>query len=277
MSTEFPHIRVEGDARGRGRQYGEQARERIRLSREAYAEVFAHYAGWDWAKVTDEARRYKPAIAAYDERYLEEMRGIAEGAAMPAEDVLALNVRTEVMFAAKARQAAGVATPHECSSFAVLPEASADGHTLVGQNWDWLLHCFETVVVLEAVQDEGPDFVTVVEAGLLAKAGMNSSGIGLATNALVTDHDVGKPAIPYHVTLRAILDSETISDSLVALQRAPRSASANYLVVHEDGIAIDIEGAPGVAGVALTGDEAEAELHAGRPARSGDGFERNSP
>ena len=37
------------------------------------------------------------------------------------------------------------------------------------------------------MQDDGPDFVTVVEAGLLAKTGMNSSGIGLATNALVTD------------------------------------------------------------------------------------------
>ncbi len=245
MSTVFPHVRVEGGPRERGRQYGEQARDRVRLSLEAYADVFVHYAGWDWAKVTDEARRYEPAIAAYDERYLEEARGIAEGSGVPYEDVLALNVRTEVMFAAKARQAAGVATPHECSSFAVLPEASADGHTLVGQNWDWLLHCFDTVVVLEARQDEGPDFVTVVEAGLLAKAGMNSSGIGLATNALVTDHDVGKPAIPYHVTLRAILDAETISDALVALQRAPRSSSANYLVAHDDGIAIDVEAAPG--------------------------------
>ena len=245
MTTLFPHVRVEGGPRERGRQYGEQARERVALSVEAYREVFAHYAGWDWDKVTEEARRFEPAVAAYDERYLEEMRGIAEGAGLPFEAVLALNVRTEVMFAAKARQAAAAARPHECSSFAVLPEASADGHTLVGQNWDWLLHCFDTVVVLEARQDEGPDFVTVVEAGLLAKTGMSSSGIGLATNALVTDHDVGRPGVPYHVVLRAILDAETISDALVAIQRAPRSSSANYLVAHEDGVAVDVEGAPG--------------------------------
>ena len=245
MTTLFPHVRVEGGPRERGRQYGEQARERVALSVEAYREVFAHYAGWDWDKVTEEARRFEPAIAAYDERYLDEMRGIAEGAGVPFEAVLALNVRTEVMFAAKARQAAAAGRPHECSSFAVLPEASADGHTLVGQNWDWLLHSFDTVVVLEARQDEGPDFVTVVEAGLLAKTGTNSSGIGLATNALVTDHDVGKPGVPYHVVLRAILDAETISDALVAIQRAPRSSSANYLVAHEDGIAVDVEAAPG--------------------------------
>ena len=62
----------------------------------------------------------------------------------------------------------------ECSAFASLPAASAEAHTLVGQNSDWRLHSFDTVVVLEARQDEGPDFVTVVEAGLLAKTGMNS-------------------------------------------------------------------------------------------------------
>jgi isopenicillin-N N-acyltransferase-like protein len=238
----YPHVRVEGGPRERGRQYGEQARDRVRISLEAYAEVFGHIAGWDWEKVTAEAHLYEPAIAAYDERYLEEVRGIAEGAGVGTVDILALNTRSEVMFAAKARQAARA---HECSSIAVLPSASADGHTLIGQNWDWLLHCFDTVVVLEARQDEGPDFVTVVEAGLLAKTGMNSSGIGLATNALVTDQDVGKPAIPFHVILRAILDAETISDTLVAMQRAPRSSSANYLVAHDDGIAIDVEAAPG--------------------------------
>lgn len=245
MSTLFPHVRVEGGPRERGRQYGEQARERAALSVEAYREVFAHYAGWEWDKVTAEARLFAPAIAAYDARYADELRGIAEGAALAFDDVLAINVRTEVMFAATARQAASAGRPHECSALAVLPEASADGHTLVGQNWDWLLHSSETVVVLEAEQNDGPDFVTVVEAGLLAKTGMNSSGIGLATNALVTDQDVGEPGVPYHVVLRAILDAETISDALVAIQRGRRSSSANYLVAHDDGIAVDVEAAPG--------------------------------
>ena len=94
------------------------------------------------------------------------MRGLAEGAGVGYEDVLALNVRTEVMFAAKARQAReAMRQPSECSAFAVLPGASAIGHTLVGQNWDWLLHSFDTVVVLEVEQDDGPNFVSVVEAG----------------------------------------------------------------------------------------------------------------
>jgi isopenicillin-N N-acyltransferase-like protein len=246
----FPHVRVSGDARSRGLAYGEQARDRIATSIRAYEGVFEAYAGWSWPQVRHEAARYQAPIAAFDDRYLEEIRGIADGAGVDLEDVLAINVRTEVMFAAKARaaeagNAAGGRRQGECTAFAVVPEASASGHTLVGQNWDWLLHCFDTVVVLEAEQDEGPNFVSVVEAGLLAKTGMNSSGLGVATNALVTEDDRGEPAVPYHVLLRAFMDAETISDALAAAQRAPRSSSANYLLAHRDGIAVDIEAAPG--------------------------------
>ncbi len=243
----YPHVRVEGGPRERGRQYGEEARALVRRSIEAYAEVFAHYTGWSWERVVEESRAFEQPIAGFEPRYVEELRGIAEGASLRFEDVLALNTRTEVMYSAKARLAVAEAglKLDGCSAFAVLPEASASGTTLVGQNWDWLLHSFDTVLVLEARQDKGPDFVTVVEAGLLAKTGLNSSGIGLATNALATEADRGVPGVPYHVALRAILDAENLSDALAALQRRPRSSSANYLVAHEDGIAVDVEAAPG--------------------------------
>lgn len=242
----IPHVRVGGGHLERGRQYGEQTRDRVRRSIEAYDEVFSHYAGWRWDDVRNEARRYMEPIQRFDGRYLEEIRGIAEGAGVTFEDVLGINVRTEVMFAAKARKAETDARRIDgCSAFAVLPEASDSGHTLIGQNWDWLLHSFDTVVVLEATQDDGPDFVTVVEAGLLAKTGMNSSGIGLTTNALVTDQDEGVPGIPYHLVLRAMLDAENMSDAYAVAQRRFRSSSANYLIASDDGIAVDIEAAPG--------------------------------
>lgn len=251
MNT-FPHVKVSGGPRERGRAYGAQARERIGVSISAYEDVFRAYAGWDWNRVRRESARYEAPIAAFDPRYIEEIRGIAEGAGVDLEDVLCINVRTEVMFSAKARaaeSASGIGgdgqRQGECSAFAVLPEATADGHTLIGQNWDWLLHCFDTVVVLEVEQDEGPNFVSVVEAGLLAKTGMNSSGLGVATNALVTEDDRGEPAVPYHVLLRAFMDCENLSDALAAAQRGVRSSSANYLLAHEDGVAVDVEAAPG--------------------------------
>jgi isopenicillin-N N-acyltransferase-like protein len=240
----FPHVHVEGSARERGRSYGAQARDRVHRSIEAYREVFAAYAGWSWTRVIDHARAYEEPIERFEPMYLEEIRGIAEGAAVDDAEILAINVRTEVMFAAKVRDAGRRSVP-ECSAFAVTPARSGDGHTLIGQNWDWLLHAADTVVVLEAEQPDRPDFVTVVEAGLLAKTGMNSSGIGLVTNALVSDADKGLPGIPYHIALRAILDAETITDVYAVLQRGTRSSSANYLVANADGLAVNIEAAPG--------------------------------
>jgi isopenicillin-N N-acyltransferase-like protein len=116
---------------------------------------------------------------------------------------------------------------------------------ILGQNWDWLMHSAQTLVVLEARPDDGPAFVTVVEAGLLAKTGMNAAGLGLVTNALVTDADTGEPGLPYHVLLRAVLDCGTVTEALKVLQAGLRSSSANYLIAHASGAALDIEAAPG--------------------------------
>src|SRR5215475_12004396 len=247
---QYPHIRVAGSAEQRGRQYGEQARDRVRRSVSAYREVFAELAGWEWDTVRAEAAKFQAPIAAFGPQYLAEMRGIAEGAGLDFGDVLAINVRTEVMFAAKARQAAASTGPArtgpaECSAFAVAPAPGRAGPTLLGQNWDWLPHTAETVVVLEVRQDDAPDFVTVVEAGLLAKTGMNAAGLGLVTNAMVTDADLGEPGLPYHVLLRAMFDCATVAEALRVLASGPRSSSANYLLAHASGTAVNIEAAPG--------------------------------
>ena len=74
---------------------------------------------------------------------------------------------------------------------------------------------------------------------------MNSCGIGLVTNALVTNEDKGEPGVPYHAILRGILESETMTDAVLAVTRHRRASSANYLVAHRDGEAINMEAAPG--------------------------------
>ncbi len=239
----FPIIRVRGGAHERGRQYGEQASSRVHASIAAYAKVFEHYATWSWETVVEQARGFVGPIEDFGAQYLDELRGIAEGAGVAFDDVLAINLRTEIMFAAKARSArATLPRVAECSSFAVV---APDGAVRVGQNWDWLPHTMDTVVVLEQQPEDGPSFVTVVEAGLLAKFGMNSAGMGIVTNALVSDEDRGEPGVPYHVLLRALLDCETPREALARLQQHDRASSANYLIAHKGGLALDVEARPG--------------------------------
>jgi isopenicillin-N N-acyltransferase-like protein len=74
MTTQ--HVRVEGTSYQRGR----QAAARVRLSVQAYQQTFAHFAGWDWATVRREAARFEAPIGTFRPAYLEEMRGIADGA-----------------------------------------------------------------------------------------------------------------------------------------------------------------------------------------------------
>lgn len=234
-----PIIRVSGSASDRGRSYGEQARDRIHGSIEAYGRIFAHYAHWNWEQVTAEARRYTDAVADFAPTQLEEMTAIAAGAGVDTDDILAINVRTEIMFAAKAR-AFDATLPRfaECSAFAAVGD---DGATYVGQNWDWSKHAFDTVVRLESAPDDGPAFVTVVEAGLLCKFGMNSAGLGLGCNALVSSLDRGEPGVPFHVMLRALIGTTSPVEAFEVLQRSPRSSSANYLIGHPSGLVMDFE------------------------------------
>jgi isopenicillin-N N-acyltransferase-like protein len=239
-SISFPRVKVSGSAHERGLQYGQQARARIQRNVEIYRQVFEYYAGWPWHTVVEHASAFEQPIEAFRAHFVDEMRGIAEGSGLPLSHILALNVRTEIMFAAVARAAA-----EGCTAVVALPEATVNQHTLLAQNWDWKLDAAETVVILEAEPDDGPSFITAVEAGLLAKTGMNSAGIGLVTNALVSDQDKGEPGVPYHAILRAILESETMAGAVSAVTRFPRASSANYLIAHRDGEAINVEAAPG--------------------------------
>ena len=226
-----------GDPLARGRSYGRQAAAKVQRCVAAYREAFQHRAGLAWRDALALARRFEADIAVFSPGALLEMRGIAEGAHVDADAILALNCRSELMFAAAKRGD----LPSECTSFAVTPEASADGHMLLGQNWDWVPFAREACVLVEMQRDDGPDYATVVEAGMLAKVGFNSAGLGLCTNTLVSAKDAGSRGVPYHIMLRALLDAESVASAERILNSVERALSANYLVADKSGAAANFE------------------------------------
>jgi isopenicillin-N N-acyltransferase-like protein len=240
---DFPHLLLRGTARERGLQYGRQAQPRIARSIALYREVFGHMARLTWSDAVAAAKVYVPSIESFAPQCMEEMQGIAQGADVALGDILALNARSELMFSATAAGAA--AGPGECSSLAVLPEASANGHTLLAQNWDWLPAAAETSVVIEVHRDDGPNYITVAEAGHLAKVGINSAGLGACTNTLVSQCDQGCVGVPYHVLLRKLMDATSISAATRMVLQAQRAFSGNFLLAHRDGLAVNIESSSG--------------------------------
>lgn len=230
---------VEGSPAERGRQYGRIAQARVRRGIEAYRDLFELRAGLRWDDALAHARTFVPAIGDFAADSLAEMRGIAEGAEVPFDHVLALNCRSELMFAAAHHR--GEAPPTECTSFAATPEATADGHTVLAQNWDWVPFARELAVLLEVHRNGKPSFATIVEAGMLAKVGVNDAGLGLCTNTLVSERDTDRQGVPYHVMLRALLESTCVEEATAVLKSTERALSANYLVADKSGKAINFE------------------------------------
>lgn len=247
-------IRMSGTDFDAGVAYGRQAADEIRTSVDRYAAIFANVGRGSWSDVQRQALAYRDVIAAHAPDSLEQMEGIADGAGLELGDILALNVRSELMFGA------GIAALLEdgCTSVAIAPERSASGHAILAQNWDWTETAAESVVLLVREGDTRPGYIALVEAGLLSKTGMNTAGYGLCTNTLVSLSDTADPSgLPYHVFLHQLLQMTRVSDALQYLYSFPRALSANYLVMNADGSVLDIEtragGPDGVA--ALTVDD----------------------
>ncbi len=241
----FPLIELSGGPEARGRAYGAAARARI-------AKSIAHYGsqlsaqGQDAEKTRRMARDFVPRIEAFEPAFVAEMRGIAAGAEVPFEDIVLINCRTEVLQLAKRRAALETIRKDAdgCTGAIILPEATADRTLIHGQNWDWKKECVETGVVLRIRREDGPDVLTFVEAGGLARCGMNAAGIAITANYLQSDRDYRQEGIPLSLLRRKALEQEQVALAFRILYATPKSASNNLMLSHASGYGVDIECAP---------------------------------
>ncbi|TDP91472.1 isopenicillin-N N-acyltransferase-like protein [Leucobacter luti] len=248
----YPRYRVSGDAATRSHQYGALARTEVQRTRAGYERAFAAK-GVRWEDAVEYAMGFVPAIEQYFPELLTELRGIADGSGVSFADVVTMNCRTEVLWRAGVTRAANVAAAAgvslglrgECSGFALEPDRTEIGRVLVGQNWDWLETLADGVIVLEVERPEAPNFVTIVEAGLLAKMTMNQAGMAVSVNTMVSSLDGGVHGVPFHVLVRALADAETVSDVVDIVASVPRAASGNFIVGGEQGAILTVETAPG--------------------------------
>jgi isopenicillin-N N-acyltransferase-like protein len=94
----FPEVTVAGGSPySRGKTYGSRVPELIERSIATYARLFAYRRGMDWAASQEEALTYLQVLQEGASEVLEEMRGIADGSGRKLSEILALNVRTELL------------------------------------------------------------------------------------------------------------------------------------------------------------------------------------
>ncbi len=249
--TALPVLDLGDDPFERGLTHGRQLAPMIAENIDTYLARFAA-GGLESAEARQEGQAWIEVIAGQNAEYSEEMRGVAEGAELPLGDIAMLNARYEITFGlfgreARAKDIAAVAGDADgCSTFGALPEATANGHTIIGQNWDWLAGVHGRCAVLRIRRKSGTDLICYTEAGIVGgKMGVNEHGIGLVENGLVSDHD-GRNEYekPFHMRCREILDAETYDYALKPIVETRRVCSANFIVGHADGEVIDLETSP---------------------------------
>lgn len=234
-----PVIELSGSARERGLAYGRAARDRIAFCISAYTKIFEAH-GHSFGEARAIGRLSEAAIRAYAPDYLEEMAAIADGAGVEYEDILALNNRSEVMFM------------NECTAFAVMPENTAGGHTLIGQTWDFL-HILRGAMVILRIEGETGSLILFTEAGLIGGKGMNSHGLGLTLNALKSPFR-RKGTLPLHIRMRGALEQPALYAAYNRLVEGEIGCPACVTLAHRDGLAIAAEMTEGDVGPLLPED-----------------------
>jgi isopenicillin-N N-acyltransferase-like protein len=232
----IPIVIGEGSPYARGYHLGSSERVRVRHAVHAYMVMF-RAAGLRQAAVYDQAERFLPVIDAYAPHLVEEMRGIAEGTGHDLRAIVALNCRTELLYA--------VGKAIECTSLGVTPPASADGHVRLAQNWDWHPSMTGALVLWVIRRADGPDLLTLTEAGMVGKIGANARGLAMVVNLLTSDADHPGPALPMHVILRKVLeDAGSVSSATAMIAAAARCSSCNHMLADCDGNLADVEATP---------------------------------
>jgi isopenicillin-N N-acyltransferase-like protein len=235
-------ISVKGKPFDCGQQYGTLARELIRRNVDTYFDMWHTLWGIGRPEILKQCRNLVPIIGEYDAGILEELEGVAMGADLSLEEIVAVNARYEINLA---RGLVSSARNGGCTSVATLPQVTKDGHTLLGQNWDWLPRFQGFNVILEVAQTGRPNLITQPEAGNLAHRGMNSAGVGACFNGMASSQDRFESKAPPHlIMMRGILNAENFSQALRAVLDTKPTVSGNFFIAHQDGEAIDLEVSP---------------------------------
>lgn len=238
----FPLIELSGEPHARGLAYGKAAAERVHRSLALYRGELDRR-GVKPEQIQKLARDFAPHVSAFDPAYLEEMKGLAEGAGVTVEDIIFINCRTEMMFGAKTMIEAG--KTDGCTAAIVLPEASDDGQLIHAHNWDWREECADTGVVLKIRRNAGPDMLIFVEAGGLARHGLNAAGVSVTGNYLGCDRDFKTAGrTPLALLRRKFLEAGNLADAMRTAWSHPRACSANVMLAHAAGEAVNLEMAP---------------------------------
>ncbi len=245
----LPYLHLEGPPYDQGLAQGKALSDRIAHNVELYFRRFEVECHLSPREARARGARYLEALRQQSPAYVQGLEGLALGSGQPLLDIATLNVRYEIVYHQFGQEAVypGREAPNGCTAFALMPSESADGNLWLGQNWDWM----EGVqgALQHITEPDGTQVLAFTEAGIFGgKIGLNSHGLGLCINGLVSlGDDWAKLGPPFHLRTYQALRQKTLAEAEAAVLTPPRTQSGNFLLGQGDK-AVDLEVSPqGVA------------------------------
>jgi isopenicillin-N N-acyltransferase-like protein len=230
----LPLVRVAGSHRAIGQQIGEATAPLVRHSlQNAHLVIQNTFESlsltWEGAQI--QASKYMPFAQERYPQYIDEMKGIAEGAGVEFIDLAVLNAMEAVTM-----DALHLA---KCTSFAVNGDRTTNGHVLVAHNEDWLPEDEPDVYILHVTPDDAPPFLAMTYGGLLPNIGLNAAGISQCCDSVYPND--GRIGIPRVIISRAVLAARTPAEAIRHMVAPLRAAGYNHLLAHDSGEMYNVE------------------------------------
>jgi len=229
MSAVYPLFEARGTPRDLGRQHGEQCRDRLR----AFVDYLAHSLKLPRAALHARALRFLPLFERYCPHLVEEIHGLAEGAAVPLAEALAVQVRGEM----------GQRGGEGCTTFVIAAAGTSDRQVLIGQNSDVEPELERFAYVLRLEPSDRPPVLMWTFGGQIGYHGLNATGVAHFANAL-GGGPAWKFALPHYPVKRLMLEQRTLPEILDLVQRVPVCSSGNYVLCDGAGRIADVELTP---------------------------------
>jgi isopenicillin-N N-acyltransferase like protein len=222
---DYPLFRAAGSPRTLGRAHGAAGGERIR----AYLDYLAGSLSLSREAMRTRAMRFLPLFERHAPHLVEEIGGLAEGAAIEFADALAVQLRGEL----------GTLPDGACTTFVIGPRGTAAGNILIGQTSDTPAEIGDFAYVLHMQPEGRPEFLMWTFGGMLGYHGVNASGVAHFANSL-GGGPAWKFALSHYPLKRMLLECRGMDEALRLFETVPVCSNGNY-VLCADGVFVDIE------------------------------------
>ena len=221
-------LEVRGSPYDRGFKYGVYNREKLKKHVESHKDFYAKYTTTTWDGATREAAKFIQPTKDYSEIVWNELRGTADGSGVPLAELMVITLFDP-------RPGAG------CTAFAVRDGATIDGLTYVGQNNDEAIDPWmsgDCTTLTRYVQSDAPNALIYTYAGIPAMMGINSAGLCVLLNALVSKES--RIGVPNLVVVREVMNQGSLDGALHEIERSNMSSAQNFVIGSPEGI-MDVE------------------------------------